>query len=100
MRAYDCMTRDDAVVAGAARAGRTRVRIVVTGGSGKAGRWVVRRLRDAGHEVTNADVIHDGGPHASVVLTDLTDLGQTHEVVAGADAVVHLAAIPAPDIRP
>jgi nucleoside-diphosphate-sugar epimerase len=76
------------------------VRIVVTGGSGKAGRWVVRRLREAGHEVTNVDVVHDGGPHASVVLTDLTDLGQAHEVVAGADAVVHLAAIPAPDIRP
>jgi nucleoside-diphosphate-sugar epimerase len=34
------------------------------------------------------------------VLADLTDLGQCHEVVAGADAVVHLAAIPAPDIKP
>src|SRR6476659_7238766 len=66
-------------------------RIVVTGGSGKAGRWVVRRLREAGH---------DGSPHGQCVLADLTDLGQTLEVVAGADAVVHLAAIPAPEIRP
>ena len=76
------------------------MRIVVTGGSGKAGRWVVRRLRDAGHDVLNVDVVHDGATHAETVLADLTDLGQCHEVVAGADAVVHLAAIPAPDIRP
>ena len=76
------------------------MRIVVTGGSGKAGRWVIRALREAGHDVLNVDVVHDGAPHGQTVLADLTDLGQCHEVVAGADAVVHLAAIPAPDIRP
>ena len=75
-------------------------RIVVTGGSGKAGRWVVRRLREAGHRVLNVDVVHDGAAHGDTVLADLTDLGQCHEVVAGADAVVHLAAIPAPDLKP
>ena len=76
------------------------MRVVVTGGSGKAGRWVVQDLRSRGHDVLNVDVAHDGGPHGQVRLVDLTDLGQCHEVVAGADAVVHLAAIPAPDIRP
>jgi nucleoside-diphosphate-sugar epimerase len=76
------------------------MRIVVTGGSGKAGRWVVRHLRNAGHDVLNVDAIHDGSAHGLCVLADLTDLGQCHEVLAGADAVVHLAAIPAPDIRP
>jgi nucleoside-diphosphate-sugar epimerase len=76
------------------------VRIVVTGGSGKAGRWVVRDLRERGHDVLNVDVTHDGSAHGLCVLADLTDLGQCHEVVAGADAVVHLAAIPAPEIRP
>jgi nucleoside-diphosphate-sugar epimerase len=76
------------------------MRIVVTGGSGKAGRWVVRQLRDSGHAVLNVDVVHDGSPHGECVVADLTDIGQCHEVVAGADAVVHLAAIPAPDIRP
>ena len=76
------------------------MQIVVTGGSGKAGRWVVRRLREAGHSVLNVDVAHDGSPHGDCVLADLTDLGQCREVVIGADAVVHLAAIPAPDIRP
>jgi nucleoside-diphosphate-sugar epimerase len=76
------------------------MRIVVTGGSGKAGRWVVRDLRERGHDVINVDVTHDGSAHGLCVLADLTDLGQVHEVVAGADAVVHLAAIPAPEIRP
>ena len=76
------------------------MRIVVTGGSGKAGRWVVRDLRERGHDVLNVDVTHDGSVHGLCVLADLTDLGQCHEVVAGADAVVHLAAIPAPEIRP
>jgi nucleoside-diphosphate-sugar epimerase len=76
------------------------MRIVVTGGSGKAGRWVVRDLRDRGHDVLNVDVAHDGSPHGQCVIADLTDLGQTHEVLDGADAVVHFAAIPAPELRP
>lgn len=76
------------------------MRIVVTGGSGKAGRWVVRDLREHGHDVLNVDLAHDGSAHGLCVRADLTDLGQAHDVVAGADAVVHLAAIPAPDLRP
>ena len=75
------------------------MRIVVTGGSGKAGRWVVRDLRDRGHDVLNVDVVAGESTHGESVLADLADLGQVHELVAGADAVVHLAAIPAPGIR-
>ena len=76
------------------------MRIVVTGGSGKAGRWVVRDLREHGHDVLNVDLAHDGSAHGLCIRADLTDLGQVHDVVAGADAVVHLAAIPAPELRP
>jgi nucleoside-diphosphate-sugar epimerase len=76
------------------------MRIVVTGGSGKAGRWVVRDLRAHGHDVLNVDLAHDGAPHGETLIADLTDLGQAHEAVAGAEAVVHLGAIPAPEIRP
>jgi nucleoside-diphosphate-sugar epimerase len=75
------------------------MRIVVTGGSGKAGRWVVRDLRAQGHEVVNLDVRHDGGPHGSCIVADLTDPGQALELTAGAAAIVHLAAIPAPELR-
>ncbi|HEY7131690.1 MAG TPA: NAD(P)-dependent oxidoreductase [Candidatus Limnocylindrales bacterium] len=76
------------------------MRIVVTGGTGKAGRWVVRDLREHGHDVVNADLVPDGAPNDLFLLTDLTDPGQVHDVVRGADAVVHLAAIPAPGLRP
>ena len=75
------------------------MRIVVTGGSGKAGRWVVRDLREHGHDVLNVDVVHDGSDFGLCVLADLADAGQARDVVAGADAVVHLAAIPAPGLR-
>jgi nucleoside-diphosphate-sugar epimerase len=33
-------------------------------------------------------------------VTDLTDLGQAYDVLVGADVLVHLAAIPAPGLRP
>jgi nucleoside-diphosphate-sugar epimerase len=76
------------------------MRIVVTGGTGKAGRWVVRDLREHGHDVLNVDVVRDASAHGQCVVADLADPGQAFDVIAGADAVVHLAAIPAPDIRP
>jgi nucleoside-diphosphate-sugar epimerase len=75
------------------------MRIVVTGGSGKAGRWVVRDLREHGHDVLNVDLVHDGSEFGLCVLADLTDEGQVFDLLIGADAVVHLAAIPAPELR-
>jgi len=76
------------------------LKIVVTGGTGKAGRWAVKHLRDAGHEVLNVDWTHDGSPHGQCLVADLTDPGQCYDAIAGAEAVVHLAAIPAPELRP
>jgi nucleoside-diphosphate-sugar epimerase len=76
------------------------MRIVVTGGSGKAGRWVVTDLRERGHDVLNVDWRPDGITGGQSLVTDLTDLGQCSDAMAGADAVVHLAAIPAPGLRP
>ena len=76
------------------------MRVVVTGGSGKGGRWVVRELREHGHDVLNADLRHDGSPFGQCVIADLTDYGQAQDVLAGADALVHFAAIPAPELRP
>jgi nucleoside-diphosphate-sugar epimerase len=76
------------------------MRVVVTGGSGKAGRCVVRDLRAAGLDVLNVDIVRDDSPHGQCIVADLTQLGQAYDVLARADAVVHLAAIPAPEIRP
>ena len=42
------------------------MRIVVTGGSGKGGAWVVRDLREHGHDVLNVDMRHDGSAARAV----------------------------------
>ena len=82
-------------------------RIAVTGGSGKAGRVVVRDLAERGHEVLNIDRVpspESNAPDSSIpyLAADMTDFGQALEALAGGDsmpgfeAVVHLAAIPSP----
>jgi nucleoside-diphosphate-sugar epimerase len=76
------------------------MRIVVTGGTGKGGKWVVRELRAAGHDVLNVDVRHDGSPHGQCLVADLTEIGQALDGLSGAEAIVHFAAIPAPELRP
>jgi nucleoside-diphosphate-sugar epimerase len=74
-------------------------KIVVTGGSGKAGLAVVRDLVANGYSVLNVDVKPSPEPIAPFLRADLTDLGQSYEALRGADAVVHLAAIPAPGLQ-
>src|SRR6266481_3252069 len=73
--------------------------VVVTGGSGKAGRAVVHDLTEHGYDVVNVDVVQAGRPEAPFLRAELTDYGETIEALRGADTVVHLAAIPAPRIR-
>jgi nucleoside-diphosphate-sugar epimerase len=74
-------------------------RVVVTGGSGKAGRAVVADLVEHDHDVVNVDMVPAAGQAAPFLRADLTDLGETIESLRGASAVIHLAAIPAPRIR-
>ncbi|WP_433719842.1 NAD-dependent epimerase/dehydratase family protein [Actinoplanes sp. CA-051413] len=78
-------------------------RIAVTGGSGKLGRAVLADLAAHGNEVVNLDV---AAPRPALKI-DLTDYGQTVEALTAIDdrydkidAVVHLAAIPAPGLIP
>jgi len=75
-------------------------RVVVTGGSGKAGRAVVRELVEHGDQVLSVDLVRAPESPAEQIVADVTDLAQTVEVLRGADAVVHLAAIPAPGLHP
>jgi nucleoside-diphosphate-sugar epimerase len=83
------------------------MRIAVTGGTGKLGRHVVRRLTDGGHTVVNLD--REGERAGGFMRVDLTDYGQVIDALSGArdgdqpatvDALVHLAAIPAPGLSP
>lgn len=75
-------------------------RVVVTGGSGKAGVAVVADLSEQGYEVMSVDVAASGDPDEPTLIADLTDFGQAADALHGFDAAVHLAATPAPNIRP
>jgi nucleoside-diphosphate-sugar epimerase len=79
------------------------MRIAVTGGSGKLGTSVLRRLKEEKHEVTNFD--RAGERNNSLVLVDLKDYGAVIDAILGVDdrhsgfdAIVHLGAIPAPGL--
>ena len=75
------------------------MKVVVTGSSGKAGRAVVAELLAHDYDVGAVDLATPADSTASFVHADLTEFGQTLECLAGADAVIHLAAIPAPGVR-
>ena len=75
-------------------------RVVVTGGAGKAGRAVVAELAAHGLDVLSVDLVRSAALDCDQLVADLTDYGQTVESLRGADMVVHLAAIPAPGLRP
>ena len=81
------------------------MRIAVTGGNGKLGRHVVRRLTDDGHQVLTLDRAGERSP--GLLVVDLRNYGQVVDALLGVDdrhdgfdAVVHLGAIPAPGILP
>jgi nucleoside-diphosphate-sugar epimerase len=64
------------------------MKIIVTGCVGRIGRYVVRDLLAAGHQVTGIDIV----PGARHLRVDLTDAGQVYGALAGADAVAHIGA--------
>jgi nucleoside-diphosphate-sugar epimerase len=81
-------------------------RVAVTGGSGKLGRAVVAELLEHGWDVVNLDRTDPPTDQdCPFVRIDFTDFGQTVEALTGIqdrydtlDAVVHLAAVPAPGL--
>lgn len=91
------------------------MRIVFTGGSGKAGRHVATHLRDQGHTVMNLDLVPANIDGVWDMTVDLTDAGQVFSAMSGIvgfedldaadgprtfDAVVHFAAVPRIQLRP
>ncbi len=91
------------------------MRILFTGGTGKAGRHVIPYLLEQGHRVVNADLTPLDHPGVDNLTVDLTENGQVwnaltsyadlDELEPGTgmpkfDAVVHFAAIPRILIKP
>jgi nucleoside-diphosphate-sugar epimerase len=72
------------------------MRVVVTGAGGRVGTVVMELLRDNGFDVLGLDRV-DG---SAVRRIDLRELDHVTEALAGAHAVVHLAAIPSPKDDP
>ena len=84
------------------------MRVLFTGGSGKAGKHVVPYLVAQGHKVLNFDRVPLGAPGVHDLLGDICDAGQVYSAMrthAGYeemedgpgqlfDAVVHFAAVP------
>ena len=81
-------------------------KVLVTGGSGKLGRAVLRDLVAHGYDVLNVDQQALPDPICPSVRIDLTNFGEVASAILGGvderkgpfDAVVHLAAIPAPGL--
>ncbi|WP_373229324.1 NAD-dependent epimerase/dehydratase family protein [Cohnella sp.] len=74
-------------------------KVVITGGSGMLGKWVVKHFVEQGYEVINADTHKSANAICHTLIVDLNNLGEVYGILAGADAVVHLAAIPAMHIK-
>ncbi|MFB6219639.1 MAG: NAD-dependent epimerase/dehydratase family protein [Halobacteriaceae archaeon] len=70
--------------------------VIVTGGLGRAGRWVLDALADD-YDVVCLDFDHPGSDdRVEFIAADLADGGETRDAIGAAapDAVVHLAAYP------
>lgn len=80
----------------------TQPRIFVTGGSGKAGKWILKHFVEQGYEVINLDINAPEEPICRTIIVDLNDLGQVQNALSpygGRDrkdavGIVHFAAIP------
>lgn len=81
--------------------------IIVTGGSGQAGRACVRDLMDHGYDVTSIDIVPPADSSVRFSRADITDFGEAMAVLSMIDervskvtGVVHLAAVRAPGLAP
>jgi len=91
------------------------MRILFTGGSGKAGKYVIAYLLEQGHKVLNVDITPLNLVGVENLIADITDAGQMFNAMSSYiglseleggdgvpkfDAVVHFAAVPRILIKP
>ena len=70
------------------------MQILVTGASGRIGRYVVTELVSGRHSVTSVDILPSEAKSSRFLRVDLTDAGEVYQALAAirAEAVVHLGA--------
>jgi nucleoside-diphosphate-sugar epimerase len=71
-----------------------KLRVAVTGGSGRIGRFVIRALLERGHEPYNIDVVKPLESNCEFLEVDLQDRERIRASLKCADALCHLAEIP------
>jgi len=76
------------------------MKIIVTGGSARAGRFIIQEMVSHGYDVVNADITSGPDQRARFVAVDVIDFGQVVTVTKGATAIIHMAAIPNPLMTP
>jgi nucleoside-diphosphate-sugar epimerase len=76
------------------------MKILVTGGAGKLGQWVVRELKAQQHHVTVFDVRPAVDSADRDIIGDIEDLDAVTAAVSGAEAIIHLAGIPTHSVLP
>lgn len=74
-------------------------KVVVTGGAGRLARFVIEGLVTQNVSVLAVDSVRPEKLRCRFVRADLADPGAVHDVLRGADAVLHLAAVPGPTIE-
>tara|TARA_Y200000002_G_scaffold73009_1_gene57168 strand:- start:1653 stop:2540 length:888 start_codon:yes stop_codon:yes gene_type:complete len=90
-------------------------RLLITGGSGKAGKHVINYLLDKGHRVLNCDLVNYSVDGLDYINLDVTNSGSVfnalschfnknelrkNQKILGLDAVIHFAAIPRILVKP
>ena len=77
------------------------MKVVVVGGSGRIGTFVVRELlANTDHEVRVFDRVPSSVPGVRTMRGETVDFGEVLGALDGADAVIHLAAITQPGLAP
>jgi UDP-glucose 4-epimerase len=85
------------------------MKVLVTGGSGFLGAWIVRRLARSNHQIRIFDIAANkslvseiagaGADSVEWQTGDIVDPDHVHGASEGCDAIVHLAGILTPDCR-
>jgi UDP-glucose 4-epimerase len=85
------------------------MKVLVTGGSGFLGAWIVKRLAHSGHQIRIFDIAANkalvteiAGASADAVewqTGDIVEPDHVHSATQSCDAIVHLAGILTPDCR-